>query len=412
MQENSYMIVIPKDDAVLKDPNVFMQKMKASELITIRAVNVVEGRLVIDLEVEGRPYCIKVAPDDIDIPDYIRVGHLLTEEERNIISNTKVGLAVSIDYEGDPRVCFHDQLRIIDVMIPDCVAILDCPSERLLSGKWASLAARSKVQPAARYLFTAQAVSAESGEVWIHTHGLKRCGMYELEILCADKDNYNDYYPIIENYAVRLIESGGSIEPGEPTFIARFYNEMVLVATAVDWRESLKSYPQATLGTEKDREDEVHSEDTYVIMAYHTPEDAENHVYTPVQRYSEELTNNPMFYYSTEETERMGRLASERIEYLRKGFALSDRAVLVKIGLIVDDEYQDKDSDRKEREHIWFEVKEIGENTITAELTQDPYYVSDIKKGDVRTYPFEDITDWLILTKQARITPDDAYLLV
>lgn len=35
-----------------------------------------------------------------------------------------------------------------------------------------------------------------------------------------------------------------------------------------------------------------------------------------------------------------------------------------------------------------------------------------IKKGDIRTYPFADITDWLILTKRARITPDDAYLLV
>jgi hypothetical protein len=47
-----------------------------------------------------------------------------------------------------------------------------------------------------------------------------------------------------------------------------------------------------------------------------------------------------------------------------------------------------------------------------AELTQEPYYVSGIKAGDTGTYPFSDITDWLIYTKDGNITPDDAYRLI
>ena len=59
----------------------------------------------------------------------------------------------------------------------------------------------------------------------------------------------------------------------------------------------------------------------------------------------------------------------------------------------------------------WFEVKKINEDSIEAELTNDPYYVSSIKKGDVATYPIDMITDWILFTKEYRITPDDVYLL-
>ncbi|MBP5732650.1 MAG: hypothetical protein J6W66_02320 [Lachnospiraceae bacterium] len=44
-------------------------------------------------------------------------------------------------------------------------------------------------------------------------------------------------------------------------------------------------------------------------------------------------------------------------------------------------------------------------------MTQEPYYVSGIKEGDVGTYSFDDVTDWLVFTKERRISPDDAYLL-
>ena len=56
-------------------------------------------------------------------------------------------------------------------------------------------------------------------------------------------------------------------------------------------------------------------------------------------------------------------------------------------------------------------AKDVKDGSIVAELTQEPYYVSGIKQGDTGTYPFSDITDWLVFTKECRISPDDAYLL-
>ncbi|MBQ1745463.1 MAG: DUF2314 domain-containing protein, partial [Clostridiales bacterium] len=53
----------------------------------------------------------------------------------------------------------------------------------------------------------------------------------------------------------------------------------------------------------------------------------------------------------------------------------------------------------------------IKNDSVVGELTQEPYYVSGMKQGDTGTYPFSDITDWLIFTKENRVSPDDAYLL-
>ena len=82
--------------------------------------------------------------------------------------------------------------------------------------------------------------------------------------------------------------------------------------------------------------------------------------------------------------------------------------VIVKIGVITDKEHWNGDT--PQREHMWFDLKEVREDGIVATLTNEPYYVSGLKKGDTALYPYEDITDWIIYTPEGRITPDDVYL--
>ena len=101
--------------------------------------------------------------------------------------------------------------------------------------------------------------------------------------------------------------------------------------------------------------------------------------------------------------------SSDLIPYIKKAFANMECTIIVKIGLPVDEKY--KDSDLPEKEHIWFELKDISDDLVVAELTQEPYYVSGIKEGDVASYPVSSITDWIIFTPDCRITPDDVYLL-
>jgi uncharacterized protein YegJ (DUF2314 family) len=164
------------------------------------------------------------------------------------------------------------------------------------------------------------------------------------------------------------------------------------------------------LGTEEDRDDGVHGEDTCVLMIYKNERAEEQQIYTPVDDFNQFLGQNPMFYFSTEETKRMSALARERLPYMIKAFGNKENTVIAKIGLTIDKEHW-SNPDKPEKEHIWFEIKDIKNDSVVGELTQEPYYVSGMKQGDTGTYPFSDITDWLIFTKENRVSPDDAYLL-
>ncbi len=404
------MIAIPKDQSLIEDPKNFMGNLTSCEFIKINDMNMDETRgLVIDLTIGDNDYEVELNPTGVEIPDFVRPEHAFTDEEVRMLDEAQAGLAICINYEGDSNQCFHDQLKIMDVLFPELLAVLDCPSEKLLSGKWVALAAKSSVLPAPRYLFTVQAISDGGDEVWLHTHGLKRCGLYELEILNSNKEFFNDHYKMIEAFALRMLESDEPIEPGDAVFIGQAAGKQ-LTLTAVDWKEALDHYPDVTLGTEEDRDDGVHSEDTCVLMIYKNERAEEQKIYTPVDDFNQFLGQNPMFYFSTEETKRMSALARERLPYMIKAFENKENAIIAKIGLTIDKEHWSHE-DKPEKEHIWFEIKDIKDGSVTGELTQEPYYVSGMKQGDTGTYPFSDITDWLIFTKENRVSPDDAYLL-
>ena len=409
MREPSYMIIIPKNENDLKDPDILIENLMKSEVLKVTDVHMDEDRgLIVDFEIDDTKREAAISPLDVEVPYYFRPEHTFTEEGHKAIDEAHAGLSVCMDFEGDNNKCFFDQLRFMNALMPDMLAVLDCPSEKLLSGKWVALAAGSSVLPAPRYLFTVQAISDSGEEVWLHTHGLKRCGLYELEILCSDKDTFNDHYKMIESFALRMLENDDPIEPGDGVFIGQAAGK-VLTLTAVDWREALEFYPDATLGVEEDRDDGVHGEDTYVLMIYKNERDEEEKRYTIVQDFNQFLDQNPMYMFSTSETKRMSALAVERIPYLLKAFEKKDCEIILKIGLVTDTAYWKGDEPQKE--HIWFELKDIKDGKIVAQLTQEPYYVTGMKEGDIGTFTYEDITDWLIFTKEARITPDDAYLL-
>ena len=101
---------------------------------------------------------------------------------------------------------------------------------------------------------------------------------------------------------------------------------------------------------------------------------------------------------------------SQLLPYMIKAFENKENTIIAKIGLTIDKEHW-SNPDKPEKEHIWFEIKDIKDGSVVGELTQEPYYVSGMKQGDTGTYPFSDITDWLIFTKENRVSPDDAYLL-
>lgn len=417
MKEKSYMVVIPEvqNDISLDAIN---KRMSSSEKVKFSGNPVSPDKPpVLKVRVDSREYEVTISAVPVDIPGYFRTMHFFSDLDYQKIDMIKAGLAVEMEYTDSFLTSYHDQLKIINALVPNKLAVMDIPSEKLISGKWAKLAAESEVPPSPKYLFTVQAVGGDGDEVWLHSHGLKRCGMSELEILASTKDMCNSHYSVIETMAVRMIENEEGLEPYEPMFLAWLTDKVAMVSTVVSWQEALKYYPEAEMGKAEDRDD-YHSEDTAVIMLYISPDDIDPKNVSKVQELDEYLGVNTMLMISSEETSRMRKLAQERVFYVKMAAENEGAHIMLKIGLPVDKEYLDPDRDPDEqREHIWFELKKIKKGLFSnnelfeAVLTQEPYYVKGMRPGSTAKFELKDITDWIIISGDRRYTPDDVYMM-
>ena len=406
MKEKSYMMAIPQEEKDLYDMKGIMGRLSNSSEMELISHDFGES-LELVLKIGGEQYQVEMYPMDVKISPMFRIQHLFPDVDMEAVENAKTGLCVVMEFGEDALMSYHAQLRIIHTVLPDVLAVTDISSEKILSGKWVRLAAESKVPPAPRYIYTVQAVSGEEDCVWLHSHGLNRCGLPEIEILASTKDTYENHYNIMETMANRLMERKEPLPLGEPFFVARVTERLPLVATLVDWKEAVSHYPDDMLGGRNDRE-ESHNENTCGLFVYLSQEDAEKHQYVPVSVFDDLLKGNPIYMISLEETERMKKLAAERLPYMLRAAQDKENKILVKIGLDIDEEFREAQNNW---EHIWFELLEASENNLRCRLTQEPYYVKGMHEGSEGTYSFDRITDWLIYTKKRRLTADDVYLL-
>lgn len=406
MRTKSCMIAIPKCEEDLKDIEGIMNRISNNAEIKLLAHEYDEG-MKLTLEVEEMEYTVVMAPVDINLSEMYRIQHFFPDIDIDTVQKAEFGLEVDMEFGEDALTSYHAQLKIMNVLMPDAVAILDASSEKVLSGKWVKLAAESKVPPAPRYIYTVQAVSGEDDCVWLHSHGLNRCGIPELEVLNSTIDTYQSHYNIIETMAGRLLELEEPLEMGEPFYLARVTEDIPMFTTLVPWQEAVEHYPDDMLGGKCDREDS-HNENTCGIFVFASQEDLENGEYSPVSIFDEFLQDNPLYMISNKETDRMRNLAAERLNYMLDAAKNDENTIILKIGLEMDEEFKEDDN---EREHIWFELLEVEDGAVRCRLTQEPYFVKNMHEGSEGTYTFDKITDWLIYTKERRISPDDVYIM-
>ena len=314
----------------------------------------------------------------------------------------------------------------MNAIVPHASLVLDFMSYRLLSAKWLSMTAKSSIPPSPDYLYTLHCVYDEDGEngnrrYWFHTHGLHRCGSVELEMLNFSQGA--EQMNTLINMTVKKFLTDPAKEKERFTI---GYDGMGINLCWLRWEEALKDLPQNILGGAGDRDevDNVHAEPSGILFAVEDGNMISPEIYTST------LAENPIYYITTEETNRMSALAKERFGVFanvfskehkqpeKKSFLKSlfnskkeeDEAgwtFLVKLGLIVDN--SDSETDK---EHLWYEVISIAGNQIEGKLLNQPYWIAALNEGDIKTYPLDLLTDWVIYSPDNTYTPDSIYLLI
>jgi len=360
---------------------------------------------------------------NINLNDY-GFANSIDEESLQTATEQEYYLETSMYFELDPLTSFHLQLKIMDAIVPDASLLIDFMSYRLLSAKWLSMTAKSSIPPSPDYLYTLHCVYDEDGKdgerrYWFHTHGLHRCASVELEMLNFGQGA--EQMNTLINMSVKKFLSNPAKERERFTI---GYDGMGINLCWLRWEEALKDLPESILGgfSDRDEANNVHAEPSGILFAVEDGNMISPEIYAPT------LAENPIYYITNEETERMSALATERFHSFEKVFRKEQKepekqsffkkmfkakeedapawTFLVKLGLTVDDP-----ESGSEKEHLWFDVLSIDQGKITGKLLNQPYWISGLNEGDINTYTLDVLTDWIIYSLDNTYTSDSIYML-
>lgn len=318
------------------------------------------------------------------------------------------GIMFSMLYTENAQESVHLLMKVICALVPDLIGLTNVGAYMFLAPSWAKLAAAAATPPALECLYQIHTVY-QADNYWLHTHGLRSCGFPELELIGKMSEEEHEMFAgIFKQFVDNVISSSTLPVEKEPSHIGWQDNHDPILLTWVHWREGLKAYKKNILGGIRDR-DKLHSGDTGIVFAYPSDRDYEKGKYSTITHIPLKRLDNPLLFFTDQETARLRAIAYERISFLIEGMCEKESIAIAKISLSVDEEFRGGDS--SDLEHIWFKVKELTPDKITGALAQEPYFIKDLHEGSVATYSTRQITDWRLFVGEYTITPDTVHLL-
>ena len=304
---------------------------------------------------------------------------------------------------GEPVLeMYHLALQVLVALVPDVLAAWDGERLRWMGGHWIRSAAASVAPPPPTTLFTIHAIEGDDC-IWLHTHGLQRCGAIELEILeDTDPATASDLMHLMNAMALWMIDHGPP-PAGEPVEVGRG-----MPVAWVPWDDARVRWRPREFETEEDRAEHGGLRGALVVAGerkrlLRRPAPT----FGPLARYAPELEADPVFYRSLLETRRMSQLASEHFSVFRR--LLAEHAgqegwsFLVKLGYSVDTE-----DEGEGREHLWFEAHAFEGGRLAATLLNEPHMIARMSSGDRDWHAVDQMSDWRITSPDGSFGPDRA----
>ena len=323
----------------------------------------------------------------------------LQEGEIAAARESRWSLGLSTVFGVDPLADFHQQLILLAALAPAALLFFDVTACRAHNRSWVLETAASRVPPSPQTLFSIHAVLPEGGRnrgLWLHTHGLIRCGITELEICNLPTTAASSFSRLLNTVATMFMETGmpGPQQPFSPG--AGF--ELIWIP----WQLGLRKVRRGSLGAQQDR-NAFHSSPSAMLFAHHHgwfgPRIKDFKVYLPL------LEGNPLLYISSAETERMAALAQERFSAFSELFdrqrAAEDWVFLVKLGYPV--EHPDQE---EQREHLWFRLHGIEGEVCDGTLVNQPHGIPSMQEGERGQHDLSRMSDWEILCPLGHFGPD------
>ncbi len=406
----SIMVTYAKNNEKMLTKENVRERILSIEGIELITVEQVEDVIVIDAKYKGQLYERVIIQDkfieDLSSLDMYREynNRLLLPNELDGAQSSKYGIMTSIIYGDDIILDFHFQLKLLYALGRESYIVEDVTGLQIFSGEWLKSAAISDIPPSPDNMYKVDIVHDED-EVWIHSHGLKRLGIVDLEILCATEDVESQYYMFIMLIKY-LIDNRDEAVNNVPFSVNTNINVVLMDFSAAIPLALKLANKQSIVGGYEDR-DEEHLGGRSAIFVID-----ESSNYKLVNSIVEELSDNPIFWISSKETKRMSAKAVETYEYFKMIYNdqykedEEEWSFLVKVGCVVDE----AENEEEDKEHLWFRVSKIEENDITGTLLNEPYYIESMKVGHPYIFDYKKLTEWTIYAPDGlQIVPENVF---
>lgn len=337
-------------------------------------------------------------------PELIRYAMGLTNEETE--SALQGESVVSVIVNTGEQNLLRDRKRALQflraVMEDGGLAVLDHTSQKI----WSRAALDDELCHDAdldiEAIFTLHAVDDQEAERvrWLHTHGLAELGAFDFDILDPSEHLLmHGGMELLRAFAFAILEgrakaSAASFEIAQPGGVVRF----------VEVTDFNKHANPELVEELRDVDDADHNQQRSILCE---PEGRNllsffRKKIRPSTYLSGDIDDGTIIHFSNEATALMANRARntyERFRSLAEELARFEFPVLAKLG------YQVDDGGENNKEHLWFEVHELGARSIDGTLSNQPYNIERLNHGDRGEHPADLLTDWTIFTPFGPITP-------
>lgn len=363
------------------------------------------------LELADRPatclfWCEPVTRSHLALLDQVHWRH--ADQERAARGcRWMVGLEGAISLR-DPTADYQLQLQLCEALSRDWAPVVyDANAFRFLTTQEVRHLAGTVTPPRRRCLFSVHKVRSTPAGIseaawWIHTHGLERAGIPDLELFDVPGNHVAASIELIEAVADLWLEFC------TPEPLVRFAVGDGLELSWRPWQAVAAELPPRAVGGWSSRKPELGHVGYRAVLVEPDGVQRIGPARPPIAVLDSLLRSESTLYKTVSETSRLSRLARERwasFGLLFAGKHPPDWRFHVKLSLAID-------GSPRHGEHLWFDAIELRPGRVRARLVSVPRFVHRLQCGDENWYELDRLSDWRILTPQGDFDPENAESLL
>lgn len=367
-------------------------------------------------ETNERIFIVSLMRIDESLLELICFDEARVEDEGLKKEARKAKWLLRVETQWDPHYPIDSFRQQIQFCAPFCLSrkmpLFDFNSTHLFSYEEVYELAFGKVPPRATNLYVIHDLYPSEGPNhdghWLHTHGLNRAGLVDLELLNVPA-RYTSAAAELLIAAVDLLLGGNP-----PLLNKTIQVGHGLKVSLLEWEKYVSQLPVETVGGIQNRLKESGSEDPFhagyrtAIVSQKPKGFFKKKWNLPVGVLSDIAKNgDDIIWKSTAEIERLKMLANDRWEVFCRLYQQKkdDWKFSLKLGCPID-------SSGTRNEYLWFEVYELEKDRVRAVLKNQSFGSRKFNTGVERWYPLNIIADWKIHTPTGNYSPEDAHILL